>query len=288
MKRVIILVLLVVVAGIAGIVRSHSKSVESAGLPATVQKNQNDLREEIRKTVELSPGAAVEVSGINGAVRIETSNSATAEIYIERKANSAEALARRKVVVDSSSTSLRIHGEKGDVGFFSGLFGSSPSENVTLKLPRQISLATRGVNGAVRVGEIEGTVQVEGINGKVEIGQAVGSAGFKGVNGNITISLKSIDKQGVNIAGVNGNIELRVPEGLSADLEAHGMNGRVVSDIQDVVVEKERHGTYFARLGGGGNPISVNGINGNLRLTRSLAASTPAAEANDSNPSSTN
>ena len=287
MKRVIILVLLVVVAGVAGIVRSHSKSAATE-LPANVQKNQSDLREEIRKSVELSPGAAVEVSGINGAVKIETSNGTTAEIYIQRKASSPEALARRKVVVDSSSTSLRIHGEKGDVGFFSGWFGSSPSENVTLKLPRQISLTTRGVNGAVTVGQVEGTVQVEGINGRVDIGQAVGSAGFKGINGNITVSLKSLDKEGVSITGVNGNIELRLPEGLNADLEAHGMNGRVVSDIQDVVVEKERHGTYSARLGDGGNPINVKGINGNIRLTRSLAASAPAVDAKDDKAGSSN
>ena len=277
MKRVIILVLLVGLAGIAGIVRSHSKSIESAQVPGTSQDNQK-TRDEIRKTVDLSPGATVEVSGINGAVRIETSNSSTAEIYIERKAESAEALARRKVVVETGSNFIKIHGEKGDVGFFAKLFGSSPSEKVTLKLPRQISLTTRGVNGAVNVGEVEGSVQVEGINGKVEIGQAVGSANFTGINGNINVSLKTVDKAGVNISGVNGNIELRFPEGLSADFEAHGMNGSVVSDLEDVKVEKERHGTWFARLGSGGNAISANGINGNIRLTRASLAAVPAEE----------
>jgi hypothetical protein len=278
MKRVIILVLLVGVAGVAGIVRSHSKSIESAQVPGTSQENQK-TRDEIRKTVELSPGATVDVSGINGAVRIETSNSSTAEILIERKAESAEALARRKVVVETGSTFIKIRGEKGDAGFFEKIFGSSPSEKVTLKVPRQIALATRGVNGAVTVGEVEGSVQVEGINGKVEIGQAVGTASFKGINGNVAVSLKSIDKDGVSISGVNGNIELRFPEGLSADFEAHGMNGSVVSDLQDVRIEKERHGSWTARVGAGGNSISANGINGNIRFTRSLAASTDSVEA---------
>jgi hypothetical protein len=275
MKRIIILVLLVCVAGIAGIVRSHSRSAYRVEHSGSVQDNQKSANEQIRKSVELSPGATVDVSGINGAVKIETSNSSTAEIYIERRADNPEALARRKVIVESSPNSLKIHGEKGDVGFFSQIFGSRPSETVTLKLPRQISLTTRGVNGAVTVGEVEGAIQVEGVNGKVEIAQAVGTAGFKGVNGNIAVSLKSLGKDGVNIAGVNGNVELRLSEGLSADLEAHGMNGRVVSEIEDVVVEKEQHGNYSARVGGGGNPISVNGINGNIRLTRALATAIP-------------
>ncbi len=274
MKRVIVLVLLIGIAGVAGIVRSHSQSVGSQQLPAMSSDGSGgDAREEIRKTVELSPGARVEVSGINGAVKVETSDSQTAEIYIERIGASREVMERRKVVVDSSSTSLRIHGEKGDVGFFARLFGSNPTEHVTLKLPRKISLVTRGVNGSVSVGEVDGPVEVQGINGKVDIGQAVGSAEFKGINGNIAVSLKELARDGVTISGVNGNIELRLSEGLNADIEAHGMNGRVVSDLPDVVVEKERHGTFYAHIGSGGNSISAKGINGNIRLTRAMSAS---------------
>ena len=274
MKRLIIFVLLVGVAAVAGIVRSHSKSSGQQRLPATASSEQTgDTREEIRKTVELTPGARVEVSGINGAVKIETTEGTTAEIYIERTADSREALARRKVVVDSSSSSLRIRGQKGDVGLMARIFGSNPKEQVTLRLPRQISLTTRGVNGSVRVGEVDGPVTVHGINGKVDIGQASGSAEFNGINGNITVSLKEVGSGGVSLNGINGNIELRLSEGLSADLEAHGMNGKVVSEIPDVVVEKERHGRYSAHVGSGGNSISAQGINGNIRLTRSTLVS---------------
>jgi hypothetical protein len=272
MKRVIVLVLLVVIAGVAGIVRSHSKSRDRGSELVVSNDNQTgDAREEIRRTVDLSPGARVEILGINGAVKIETSTSPTAEIYIERTGASREVLERRKVVVDASPTNLRIHGEKGDAGFFSRLFGSNPSERVTLKLPRQIALSTKGVNGAVTVGDVDGPVEMHGINGKVDVGQALGSVEFRGVNGNIAVSLKEVSKDGVSIAGVNGNIELRLREGLSADVEAHGMNGRVVSEIQDVVVEREKHGTYFAHVGGGGNTITANGINGNIRLTRAVS-----------------
>ncbi len=278
MKRIILVVLLVGIAAVAGIVRSYSKSGHSISeLPQAISgdsSTQGEVREEIRKNYELSQGANVEVAGINGAVNIETADIKGAEVYIERLGKSPEALKRRKIVIESTPTSLRIRGEKGDVGFFSGLFGSSPSERVTLRLPRQVALATRGVNGSVTVGEIDGPVEVHGINGRVEVAQASGSAEFHGINGNISVALKQLGKDGVSINGVNGNIEVRLSEGVSAELEAHGMNGNVVSDLPDFVLERAKHGSYHARVGTGGNSISANGINGNIRLSRAMTAST--------------
>lgn len=283
MKRIILVVLLVSIATLAGIVRSYSKTGRSISeLPRVVSGDsgsQGDVRDEIRKTYELSAGARVEVEGINGAVRIETSDTRTAEIYIERTAKSAEALQRRKITIEGTANSLKIRGEKGDAGLISRLFGSSPSEKVLLKLPRQIELVAHGVNGAVTVGEIDGPVEVHGVNGKVDIAQATGSAEFHGVNGNISVALTRLEKEGISLNGVNGNIELRLAEGVSIELEAHGMNGRVSSDLPDFVLEEARHGNYHARIGSGGTSISANGINGNIRLSRAMAASVKTDEA---------
>ena len=276
MKRVIIVVLLVTVAAVAGVVRSHSGAgLSISELPQAIAGDSGqggEAREEIRKSYNLSPGARVEVSGINGAVKIETTDSETAQIYIERTGKSRETLNRRKITIQNSPNSLTIHGERGDVGFFACLFGANPSERVTLTLPRQISLVTKGVNGSVLVGEVDGAVAAYGINGKVEIRQAT-SAQFKGINGNILVGLRQLDREGVNISGINGNIELRLNDGLNADLEAHGMNGSVHSEIAAVIVDKSEHGNkYSAHIGNGGSPITVSGINGNVRLTRAMAA----------------
>jgi len=276
MKRIILVVLLVSIAAFAGIVRSYSKTGRSVSeLPRVVSgdsDSQGDVRDEIRKSVELAAGARVSVEGINGAVKIETSDTHTAEIYIERTAKSAEALQRRKIIIESTANSLKIRGEKGDAGFISRMFGSSPAEKVHLKLPRAIALVTQGVNGAVTVGEIDGPVEVHGVNGRVDIAQATGTAEFHGINGNISVALKRLEKEGISLNGVNGNIDLRLGEGVSVDLEAHGMNGRVSSDLPDFVLEEARHGNYHARVGNGGNSISANGINGNIRLSRATLA----------------
>lgn len=280
MKKIILIVVLIVIAGVAGLVRSHTRNGGSLrSWPLSINKQESaagQAREEIRKSYDLSPGARVEISGINGAVKIETSDSKTADVYIERTGDSQEALNRRKIVIDNSPSGLTIRGEKGDGSFLARMFGSSPSERVTLRLPRQVSLVTKGVNGSVVVGEIEGTVEVQGINGKVQIGEASGSAEFKGINGNVSVGLKKLDKS-FEISGINGNIELRLGEGVNAKLETHGMNGNVTSNMPNVVVDKSKHGSYSALIGRGGTSISAHGINGNIRLSQ-LAEAQPIGD----------
>jgi len=223
----------------------------------------------------------VDVSSINGSVKVETSDSHTAEVYVERLASSQESLTRRKVTIEADSNNLRIRGEKGDVGFIERFFGTSPSERVTLKLPRQIALHTKGVNGSVSVGEIDGSVDIRAVNGRVQIAGAK-AAEFNGVNGNISIGLKKLNNEGLTLGGINGNIELQLAQDLNADFDAHGINGSVASDLSNVTIDKSKRGNYSGKIGSGGSLISVKGINGNIRLTRGAWASATAAETSTS------
>lgn len=279
MKRIVILIALLLVAGIAGIVRSKG----TGHVGELVSHNSSaDSRDEIRKSYELAPGAKVEVSGINGSVKVETADTKIAEVFIERTASSPEALNRRRINIDADTNGLRIWSERGDAGFFERLFGSNPSERVTLKLPRQVSLTTKGINGALVVGDLDGSVEVRGVNGRVQIAGAEGTFDFKGINGNIQVGLKQLNADGVSLSGINGNIELQLSEGVNADLDAHGMNGRVVSELPEVTIEKEKGGRYSARIGTGGNAITARGINGNIRLTRASATTATTVDAVDS------
>ncbi len=272
MKKIILLVLLLAIAGIAGVVRSHTKSGSAWPLVINGDKQATgNAREEIRKDFDLAAGARVEVSGINGWVKIETSDRKTANIYIERLGDSQEALNRRKITIEKTADGLTIRGEKGDSGLLSRMFGSSPTEHVTLQLPKQISLVTNGVNGSVTSGGIDGALEVNGVNGKVDIAEASGSADISGINGSVSVGLAKIGK-GVEISGINGNIELLLGEDVNATLEAHGMNGHVTSELPNVVVDKNSHGNYSAQIGSGGGSISASGINGNIRLTRMTPA----------------
>lgn len=286
MKRLIIVILLVILAGVAGVVVRSSGSTKAELRSLVSPRNSSDTRDEIRQTYELSPGARVELMGLNGPVKIETSDTKTAEVHIERTASSQEALSRRKITIEASADSLKIKGEKNEHGLLSRFFGSSGSEKVTLKLPRQVSLYAKGINGSFSTGDIDGAVEVGGVNGRVQVKNAVGKASFKGINGNIVVGLKKIDIEGVMLSGINGNIELQLGSEVNADLDARGMNGRVVSDLPNVSVDKNKHGSYSARIGNGGSGINAKGINGNIRLTRNAAVATEVAEADSTRAAS--
>ena len=282
MRRVLIVVVLIIGAAILGLWRSQGgvRQGLTRAVGASSEESQGDVRDEIRKSFELRPGARVEIQGINGSVEVQTSDTKTAEVYVLRTAGSRDSLSRREVTVEQTADGLLIKGKEArHAGIWEHLFGRNPREEVTIKAPRQIALALKGVNGRVHSGDIDGPLEVKGVNGNVELGQTSGSAEISGVNGRISVGLQSLDDRGARVSGVNGGVELRLANGLNADLTAKGMNGNVRSEISEVTVDKEDSGrNYSARIGAGGAPITIRGVNGNVRLTRAdTNANSPVA-----------
>src|SRR5687768_9179350 len=211
MKRILIVVVLVALAAIAGLWRANSRSnsSESQASSANAQESAGDAREEIRRSYQLSPGAEISISSINGKVDIQTSDTGTAEVYVLRTARSRESLDRRRVVIEQTSSGLVVRAESNNVSWWKRIFGHNPNEEVTIKAPRQIALALTGINGRVNGGEIEGPLDIKGINGRVDVREAKGSAKVSGINGNISVGLQELNDRGVQASGINGSLELR-------------------------------------------------------------------------------
>ena len=288
MRRVLIVVVLVVAAACLGLWRTHGGVRQglsrAVGMPS--DNSEGATSDETRKSFELKPGDRVSVQGINGTVEIQTSDTKTAEVVVKRTADSPSALRRREVIIEQTSDGLLVRSKENQLGLWDHLFGRNPKEEVTIKAPRQIALSLRGVNGRVTTGNIDGSLEVRGINGRVELGQATGSAEVSGINGNVSIGLRQLGERGARLSGINGNIELRLTNDLNADLTAKGMNGRLSSEIPAVTVDKDDHGSHYsAHIGAGGAPITISGINGNVRLTS--AASETSSAATDKKPGAT-
>jgi len=277
MKRVLIVVILIVAAATLGLWRSHGGV--RAGLNRVVGDNSEGVTgDETRKTFELKSGARIEVQGINGRVEIQTSDTKTTEVYVKRTGDTPASLRRRELIIEQTADGLLVRCKDNHQGFWDHLFGRNPKEEVTIKAPRQIALALKGINGRVITGDIDGTIEAKGINGPVELGQATDFAEIGGINGSVSVGLKQLRERGASIKGINGNIEMRLANGLNADLTARGMNGNVRSEITEIVVNKDEPGSrYSAHIGSGGAPITLSGINGNVRLIRGDVPASSAA-----------
>ncbi|MEW6130310.1 MAG: hypothetical protein AB1757_24960 [Acidobacteriota bacterium] len=225
-------------------------------------------KDEIHQTYQLTGGARVEVKGINGTVAIETASGNTAEVHIVRSARTKDDLNYGKVIIEHTGNSLVVRGEnKKERGEWRE--GKDVRQRVMLKLPRQIDLAVNGINGRVGVGEIEGTINLSGINGGVDVAQAASTSDISGINGKVTINLMRMSDRGLNISGINGGVELRFNEEINADLDVSGVNGNVDSTDFPMTIQGkiERH-SFKAKIGNGGAPINVSGVNGRVRLVR--------------------
>src|SRR5713226_7847604 len=281
MRRVLIVVVLIVAAACLGLWRTNGGVRQ--GMSRAVGMSTDDAEgvtgDEARKRFELKSGERVAVQGINGTVDIQTSDTKTAEVFVKRTADSPSALRRRELIIEQTSDGLLVRSQQNHLGLWEHLFGRDAKEEVTIKAPRQIALSLRGVNGRVTTGDIDGPLEAKGINGRVELGQTSGSAEISGINGNVSVGLRQLDERGARVSGVNGNIELRLANDLNADLTTRGMNGRLNSEIPAITVDKDDHGSHYsAHIGAGGAPITISGINGNVRLTRAEGETTSASD----------
>ena len=284
MRRVLIVVVLVVAAAVLGLWCSHGSVREGLNrmVNGSNENSQGVTGDETRKTFDLKPGARIDIQGINGHVEIQTSDTKTAEIFVRRTADSPSSLRRREMIVEQTSDGIIVRSRQNHVGLWDHLFGKDPKEEVTIKAPRQIALSLRGVNGRINATDIDGSVEVRGVNGRVELGQVTEFAEISGVNGDISVGLNKLSGRGVRVSGVNGGIEFKLANGVNADLTARGMNGSVRSEIPEITVDRDQFGGHYsARIGNGGAPIDISGVNGNVRLTRAdgSSAATSATEA---------
>ena len=225
-------------------------------------------RDEISQSYQLTAGARVEVRGINGGVEIETTSGSTAEIHIVRMARTREDLEYHKIIIEPTPNSLVIRGEDDKERRREGR-NRQVNHRVTLKLPRQIDLTTSGVNGAVRVGEVDGPVKVSGVNGRVEVAQAMGYTTLSGINGRVSMTIARLGEQGIKVSGINGGVELNFTDELNADLNVTGINGNVDSENFPLTMQgKIEPHNFRAKIGSGGSPITVSGVNGKVKLGR--------------------
>jgi hypothetical protein len=224
-------------------------------------------KDEVRQSYQLTPGATVRVSGINGAVDVETTSGSTAEVYIVRSARNRADLEHRKVIIEHTGASLVVRGENEQERRYARGENPQVRQRVTLRLPRQIDFTASGVNGKTTVGEVDGPVKISGINGRVEVAQAVGYSELSGINGTVVVTIAQLGERGIRVSGINGAVELRFSDALNADLRVTGINGSVNADMPNVVVQGTvSRNNFNARIGSGGAPINVSGVNGRVSL----------------------
>src|SRR5215207_911131 len=107
-------------------------------------------RDETRQSYRLPQGArAVVVTDIDGSVVIETTDGDTAEVHVLRTARKRDDLKRERVFVEQTPAGLVVRGEQNRWRPWNMVQRTKVRQEVTLRLPREVEVVTKNVNGRV-------------------------------------------------------------------------------------------------------------------------------------------
>jgi len=156
-----------------------------------------------------------------------------------------------------------------------------------IQVPRRIRLALRTVNeGNISVRGVAGDFSIRNVNGRIEVQDAAGSGQVKTVNGAVKVTFRTNPTAKSEFSTVNGPIDLYFMQPLAADFRFKTFNGGVYSDYEltqmpSVTPEPEKNNGRFifradrfthGRVGAGGPEISIDTLNGDIRVLQRHAS----------------
>ena len=159
--------------------------------------------------------------------------------------------------------------------------------NYEIRLPRFTVVEVNNVDGKVEIIEIEGDleanlvngdfslIRLDGdieanlVNGSMHIVAASGSIEANNINGSINFESAGIErKRGAGFNVMNGDVLIRLDESAAVDLELTTFAGEVEVEMPVTIEGKINRKRIIGELNGGGPPIEVNVINGDIRVKK--------------------
>jgi hypothetical protein len=154
----------------------------------------------------------------------------------------------------------------------------------SIRVPRDTRLDLCTINeGDIVVRGTQGDFRIRTINGRITMSDVAGSGEATTVNGPVTAAFVSAPRAASVFRTINGNVVLTMPEGLAADLRMKTFNGGLFTDFEVQTlptaarVEAERRNGMFVyrsngfttvRAGGGGPELTLDTLNGDVRVLK--------------------
>ena len=236
-----------------------------------------ELTETIDRTVDVRPGAQVELSNVNGRVSVTSWDQPRVRIVARKEVKGdsndvAEALRALRVEIQPRNGGVIVNTRhpKGDGGtsFFDWLLGDGIEAEVIydVTVPRNMNLDLRTVNGAIRLTGVDGRHELETTNGRIEVTRSAGSIDASTTNGSIDAELLRVAQgRPMEFSTTNGRIRVTVPRDLAVDLSASTTNGGIESELPVATTQVGRN-SLRGSINGGGTPLRLRTTNGSIEI----------------------
>jgi hypothetical protein len=223
------------------------------------------------RTYNLPAGGRLEVINVNGRITAEPADGSAVELRADRSAKAAsdevarELLARIEMREEVGDSRVRVEVRVPR--------GSSRHEiKWTVRVPRNVAVDLRTVNGGVTMARLEGEVRARSTNGGI-VGERLAATSVDAAvtNGGVEIELtRPVDRGSFQLEATNGGVQLSLPQESRADITGRCVNGGIeVLELPVEVLGEKTRRRLDAKLNGGGARISLETVNGGVRLSRS-------------------
>jgi len=156
------------------------------------------------------------------------------------------------------------------------------NKTYTFYIPNKVNLVINDIFAQVEttysIENMAGEVEVNALNSDIKMNNVTGPVVANATNGNVEVVYASVTPNKPNsILSVNGFVDVSLPGNVPADIELHTVNGEIYSDLQievdkdasramPVVAPNMNMFNLEGKLNGGGTPISVQSVNGDIYL----------------------
>jgi hypothetical protein len=229
-------------------------------------------QDEWTRTYKVPAGGRLELINVNGRITAEPTNGSEIEVRAERtaKATSDDAardlLGRIEMREEVGADKVRVEVRPPRI--------SGPSGHEfkwTVKVPRGVSVDLRTVNGGVHITGLDAEVRARSTNGGVKgMGLTTSSVDAAVTNGGVEIHLaRAVESGTFQLEAVNGGVSIDIPESSKADISGRCVNGGIsTSGLSLETVGEQSRRRLDAKLNGGGARISLETVNGGVRVGR--------------------
>lgn len=238
--------------------------------------------QETRFTRDMRPGDRLEIENINGEVSVTQGSGPTAEIVVTKRVREGNGDLVKAILEEGSGfvrvctiylnrdpdrSTCRGENSVGNAG------GRGERLEVVMdyrvRVPAGARLEVDNVNGKAILRGLDTPASVATVNGDIDF-DGIGAHTLETVNGSISARFtgRQLDG-GLTIETVNGRVELTFPSGLNADISGETVSGSVTSDFPITIEGKWGPKEFSGRIGNGGPRISIETVNGSVKLIKS-------------------
>ena len=235
------------------------------------------LTENFDKTFDVKPGASVRLRNVNGTITISSWDQPRVRVVAEKHVKGSaraikDAMKELRIEIQPKDGGLAIEthypSEDGFESLFDFLKGDHVNSQVKydITVPRSMNLNISNTNGAIRVNDVAGRLDLDTTNGGIETKRCAGSLDASTTNGGIAAELTSVARNSeIEASTTNGRISLAVPKSFAGVVDAGTTNGSISSDLP-IAATRSGDNRLRGTINGGGTPVKLRTTNGRIEI----------------------